>query len=182
MSARFFKHTASVLLSGAAIALLAGCETTGDPMEGGLFRWSEAKAQERITVKEGQLTTGRRQRAREAQTSLALRDRSGRNRRAIGAQIEAREAQRDADRATALAAQRAEANREHQALRGILEKAEALERDSPSPAIASRARRLRAQIERTARAPELTRSQKEERIGVMNSELDRSRAEAGLQP
>ena len=34
-------------LAFAAACLLAGCETTGDPRQGGLFGWSESKANER---------------------------------------------------------------------------------------------------------------------------------------
>lgn len=35
-------------------ALLCGCETTGDPHQGGIF-WSERKAQERLYQKREQL-------------------------------------------------------------------------------------------------------------------------------
>jgi hypothetical protein len=39
----------SILLAAAAASLLVqtGCETTGDPTQGGLFGWSETKAQQR---------------------------------------------------------------------------------------------------------------------------------------
>lgn len=38
-----------------AASLLTGCETTGNPREGGLFGWSETKAQGRIREREDYL-------------------------------------------------------------------------------------------------------------------------------
>lgn len=35
--------------------LLTSCETTGDPRQGGLFGWSESKAQNRLADREDQL-------------------------------------------------------------------------------------------------------------------------------
>lgn len=37
----------AILCGSAAILLLGGCETTGDPTQGGLFGWSEGKARQR---------------------------------------------------------------------------------------------------------------------------------------
>jgi chromosome segregation ATPase len=37
----------ALLVAAFALVLLGGCETTGDPRQGGLFGWSESKAQER---------------------------------------------------------------------------------------------------------------------------------------
>lgn len=36
-----------IIVCGAAAILLGGCETTGDPTQGGLFGWSEGKARQR---------------------------------------------------------------------------------------------------------------------------------------
>ncbi len=52
-----FTTTISVLL---ATLLTAGCQTTGNPREGGLFGWSEEKARERQSVLESQSETARR--------------------------------------------------------------------------------------------------------------------------
>ena len=45
---------ASPLWWATVLLLLAGCQTTGDPREGGLFGWSEAKAQDRQAALEAQ--------------------------------------------------------------------------------------------------------------------------------
>lgn len=39
--------TTRLLLSVIALGTLASCQTTGDPSQGGLFGWSEGKAQGR---------------------------------------------------------------------------------------------------------------------------------------
>ena len=39
--------TTRLLLLATALGTLASCETTGDPSQGGLFGWSEGKAQGR---------------------------------------------------------------------------------------------------------------------------------------
>ena len=47
-----------LLLSGLCLAgslLLTSCETTGDPRQGGLFGWSESKAQNRLADREDRL-------------------------------------------------------------------------------------------------------------------------------
>lgn len=47
----------SILVLGAAGAclLLTSCETTGDPTQGGLFGWSQSKANQRISDREQRL-------------------------------------------------------------------------------------------------------------------------------
>ena len=42
--------TSFFLLSAAVAGMLSSCETTGDPSQGGLFGWSEGKAQGRQQV------------------------------------------------------------------------------------------------------------------------------------
>lgn len=44
-----------LLLLFPAIALLTSCETTGDPNQGGLFGWSQGKANYRIAEREHRL-------------------------------------------------------------------------------------------------------------------------------
>lgn len=62
----------SLILAAAALQLLTGCETTGNPNEGGIF-WSERKAQERLDSRESQLSRTERSTAR--QSSAAERRR-----------------------------------------------------------------------------------------------------------
>jgi len=45
----------AILLSLASAALLSSCATTGDPTQGGLFGWSENKAEDRIAAREERL-------------------------------------------------------------------------------------------------------------------------------
>ncbi len=40
----------------AASLLLSSCETTGDPTQGGLFGWSQGKANQRISAREQHLS------------------------------------------------------------------------------------------------------------------------------
>lgn len=48
------KSLSSLLLIAASVVLVS-CETTGDPNQGGLFQWSQAKANDRIEVRERHL-------------------------------------------------------------------------------------------------------------------------------
>ena len=47
--------TISLFLTLSAFAALASCATTGDPNQGGLFGWSESKAQARQANLQNQL-------------------------------------------------------------------------------------------------------------------------------
>jgi hypothetical protein len=47
------KHLSLLIL---AAALLTSCETTGDPNQGGLFGWSQGKANYRIAEREQRLS------------------------------------------------------------------------------------------------------------------------------
>lgn len=44
-----------ILAAGLLCASLTSCETTGDPRQGGLFEWSEQKAQGRIYQRQSTL-------------------------------------------------------------------------------------------------------------------------------
>lgn len=48
------KQLSLLLLAVAALASTS-CETTGDPTQGGLFGWSQSKANDRIYVREQRL-------------------------------------------------------------------------------------------------------------------------------
>ena len=52
--------------------LLAGCQTTGNPREGGLFGWSEEKAQERQAVLNAESNAARKTADAELQRGAAL--------------------------------------------------------------------------------------------------------------
>jgi hypothetical protein len=60
--------------------LLTGCETTGNPREGGLFGWSETKAQGRIREREEYLdavesdTAYQRRRSRHLENTIDNRE------------------------------------------------------------------------------------------------------------
>lgn len=49
------RHNILCLTFAAAAPLLGGCETTGDPRQGALFGWSEAKARDRQALLRQQL-------------------------------------------------------------------------------------------------------------------------------
>ena len=63
--------TAAFLLAVCLLTLPA-CETTGDPKQGGLFGWSETKAQQRIEQKEQQKSTLEQEQAAEQAKTAGL--------------------------------------------------------------------------------------------------------------
>jgi protein involved in sex pheromone biosynthesis len=70
-----------ILLSLASALMLSSCETTGDPNEGGLFGWSQSKANVRSDMMKQDLqdieadTEYQRDRTRELQRDRAARQR-----------------------------------------------------------------------------------------------------------
>ena len=60
---RFHTALTAACLLVFCLAFLPACETTGDPKQGGLFGWSETKAEQRIEQKEQQKTTLEQQQA-----------------------------------------------------------------------------------------------------------------------
>ncbi len=54
------KHLALILFAAAS---LTSCETTGDPTQGGLFGWSQGKADDRIYARERRLAELERENA-----------------------------------------------------------------------------------------------------------------------
>lgn len=56
-----------------SVACLVGCETTGDPAQGGLFGWSQSKADQRISTKQNELHRVQSDNERQQRRSSALR-------------------------------------------------------------------------------------------------------------
>lgn len=65
-----------VLLFMGCLLAMTGCETTGDPSKGGLWGWSEDKAQQRISEREGQKTSLESEQQAEAARTAALESES----------------------------------------------------------------------------------------------------------
>jgi hypothetical protein len=146
-------------LGGAVVFcwLTAGCETTGDPTQGGLFGWSESKAQER-------------QREREARVAGAEAELSNEENRQHA--LEARNQHTEHQIVSAQSAnERAQQNlRTQQA--ALVAKTEELERESPTPATASRARSWRLKINTVAAQTALSTSERSARLHSIESEID----------
>ena len=100
---------------------LCGCQTTGDPTQGGLFGWSQKKADARLAEREETLSETQQTARQEEQHAAALN----------------REVQLNAED---LRDQQTELSR-------LLADIEALEREAPTPAGASRARAVHRQID-----------------------------------
>ena len=145
-----------------AVALTA-CETTGDPRQGGLFGWSETKAKAREAERERALT--------QAERSFA--DEAGRTRN-----LRTHESNLSSEIARADAQQRLRLERLQRQYAATLQRAKALEDDAFTSATASRARRLRAEVEATGGDVTLT---PEERIARLRA-LDRKLMAEKIQP
>ena len=140
-----------LLLPACAILCgLCGCQTTGDPTQGGLFGWSETKAQQRQDEREETLAREQATARREQQNASALRGETRQN-------------------ATDLAGQQKEISQ-------LLANAEALERESPTPATASRARQLRHAIDAVRNDDSLTVEQRWSLLRKYSAEVDLLRA------
>lgn len=62
----------------AASLLLTSCETTGDPNQGGLFGWSQGKANQRIAAREQHLSDLERENAYQRGRTHALEQQANR--------------------------------------------------------------------------------------------------------
>lgn len=66
-----------LLLAAALPLVLTSCETTGDPNQGGLFGWSQSKADQRLDDRRAELSSLRsdtsRQRSRSSSMESQLR-------------------------------------------------------------------------------------------------------------
>lgn len=149
------------LAGGAALLSLAACETTGDPREGGLFGWSEAKARERQTVRQSAIVGAETELARETGRSSALHSR---------------------DTATEWRLTTAGANRRHEEerlsaqQRALVAKCEQLESQSPTAATASRARALRMKVSTVSANAALPPHQRAARLRQLEAEIDAAQA------
>ena len=139
----------------AAIAL-AGCETTGDPRQGGFFRWSEAKARAR---EDGQVQTLDR-----AERQLAGETARPRDMRARASAVSSEMGHADAQ-------QRLRMERLERQYAATLQRAKALEDDAFTSATASRARRLRAEVDATYGDHQRTPEERIARLQILDREL-----------
>lgn len=67
-----------ILLTLGAISILTSCETTGDPNQGGLFGWSQGKANQRIDEREQHLQHLDRENSYQKGRSSALEEQQAR--------------------------------------------------------------------------------------------------------
>lgn len=70
-------------LALATSALLTSCETTGDPNQGGLFGWSQNKANDRIAVREQHLSDLENENAYQRGRTRALEEEKARRERQL---------------------------------------------------------------------------------------------------
>jgi hypothetical protein len=151
------KH--AVRLSGMLAAgwILMGCATTGDPRQGGLFGWSEAKARDRRKEREDRVTGEQAALDRENARRHTL------ERRDAGADLGLASATREHQRAE---------ERLHAQETALLAKVDRLETESLTPASASRARTYRRTVNTIAAQPALTTAQRSERLRAIETEID----------
>ena len=131
-------------------AMLSGCETTGDPTQGGLFGWSEKKAQQRQEEREETLSQEQQTAQSEQQKASTLRGETRRN-------------------AADLAEQQKEISQ-------LLANADALEREAPTPATASRARQLHHDIDAVRNDDSMSVERRWSLLRKYSAEIDLLRA------
>lgn len=147
-----------VVLAGMAMALvLAGCATTGNPRQGGLFGWSEAKARQRQVERRDQIAAAEARIEGEQRRSGHLRSRNDAASREMAA----------------TAAQTRGTNAKlHTKETELLAKVAQLETESPTAATASRARRLRMQVEQVLADRVLTPVARARQLRDLEAEID----------
>ncbi|MDR3403380.1 MAG: hypothetical protein P4L99_12855 [Chthoniobacter sp.] len=141
----------------AAAWLLAGCTTTGDPRQGGLFGWSEAKARDRQQKRQDRVAGEEAELAREDARGRSLEARDA----TTGHRLEVAKVEHDRSEAKLHAQQMA-----------LLAKIDRPESESPTPASASRARTYRRKVNTIAAQTALTIAQRSERLRVIAAEID----------
>jgi hypothetical protein len=138
-------------------AAAGGCTTTGDPRQGGLFGWSEAKARDR-------------QEERKVHVAGAEAELAGENAR--GREIEARDSSTTRRLTTAeLKNKRSEEKLRAQQM-ALVAKTDELETESPTPAGASRARAWRLKVNTVAAETALPTAQRSTRLRALEAEVD----------
>jgi hypothetical protein len=145
----------SFLLSLLACAALCGCRTTGDPTQGGLFGWSEEKARERQAEREATLSREEQTAQRQEESEAGLR----------------REMRLEAG----------DLDEQRREISQLLANAEALERESPTEATASRARRLRREIDAVRQDEAVPVEERWSLLRRYSAEVDLMRAEVSGQ-
>ena len=142
-----------------ASLLLAACKTTGDPRQGGLFGWSEAKARDRQAERQERVTEGEHALARENARSQTLEA-------------------HDTATSREIIVAKAEHQRSEERLRtqqsALLAKIDRLETESPTPATASRVRTYRQKVNTITAQTALTPAQRSERLRMVELEIDHS--------
>ena len=147
------------------LALLAGCETTGNPREGGLFGWSESKAQQRQTERRSEVAAAESALAREQQRSGELKNRDAR----VSHKVAAESARVENERAR-------EASRIRAREEAVHAKAVLLEEESPTAATASRARKLRTAVDAVRANRALSENDRARQLRELEAEIDEARA------
>jgi hypothetical protein len=137
---------------------VAGCDTTGDPTQGGLFGWSENKARQRQQERQDRVVTEQNALSAQAGTSQSLEQKNASTDRQIAI------AQANHDRAEArLKSQEAP----------LVAKTEQLEAASPTSAGASRARSYRRKVNTIVAQTALPAAQRSIRLQAIEAEVDR---------
>lgn len=155
----------------AMLAAFAGCETTGDPTQGGLFGWSESKARTRQEEKRSHVADAESTLTRENATGHALEARRGAASRELSA-AEARRIREENER-------RVREEKQLQTQRAsLIAKTEKLEAESATDASASRARALRRQVEALANEPGRSVQQRYQNLRIFEAEVDKALARA----
>ena len=140
-----------LLLLVCCCAGLCGCQTTGDPTQGGLFGWSQKKADARLAEREETLSQTQETARQEEQKAGALH----------------REVQLNAE----------DLHDEQAELSRLLADTEALEREAPTPAGASRARVLHRQIDAVRTDGTLSAERRWKLMREYSAEVDILRAQ-----
>jgi predicted RNase H-like nuclease (RuvC/YqgF family) len=141
----------SSLVSLLVCAALCGCRTTGDPTQGGLFGWSEQKAEERQVAREEILSREEQAARRQQESETGLR----------------REMRLNAE----------DLEEQQKEISQLLANAEALEREAPTQATAGRARRLRREIDAVRRNEALSAGERWALLRRYSAEVDLMRAQ-----
>ena len=138
--------------------MAAGCVTTGDPQQGGLFGWSEAKARDRQQERQSHVAGAEAQLNREDTTSRTLEASKSRT----DHQITAAQSEHE----------RAEAGLRTQQV-ALVAKTERLENESPTPAGASRARAYRRKVNTVVAQTALPIVQRQIRLRALETKSTR---------
>ncbi|MGB8169301.1 MAG: hypothetical protein WCF18_17515 [Chthoniobacteraceae bacterium] len=154
-----------LLLLAPLLALLAACETTGNPRQGGLFGWSETKARQRQDERRSEVRAAESALAREQRHTAQLRERDA----AAAQKLEVASTKAADDRERAAAAVRM-----HEA--SVRAKADLLEKESPTAATASRARRLRATVDAVLANRASSAVDRARQLRSIEAEIDEARA------